>query len=160
MNRVHTTHAAACVPRLAPGARALMHVRVCLPAMVFAMVLVLVLVSALAAPSAMAQATTPQYLFTTGGVPNGQGSNVSGILTYIVDTTTGALTQITPPGVQTRATPGALAINNAGTFLFANATNSANQGAVESFNVASDGSLTEVTSSPYTVSNPLATPRR
>jgi hypothetical protein len=63
-----------------------------------------------------------------------------------------------PPPVQTRGVPGALAINNAGTFLFAIATNSAGQGAVESFNVTSDGSLTEVGTSPYTISNPQAAP--
>jgi len=135
-------------------ARAFMYVRVCLLAMVFAMIWA----AALAAPSAVAQSTTPQYLFLSTSVPNGQGAFVRGITTYTVDTTTGALTQITPPPVQTRAAPGALAINNAGTFLFATATNSASQGAMESFSVGSDGSLTEVGTSPYTISNPLATP--
>jgi Lactonase, 7-bladed beta-propeller len=75
-----------------------------------------------------------------------------------VDTTTGALTQITPPPVQTRAQPGALAINNTGTFLFGTATNSAGQGAVESFGVNNDGSSTEVGTSPFTISNPQAAP--
>jgi 6-phosphogluconolactonase (cycloisomerase 2 family) len=118
--------------------------------MVFAM--------ALAVLRAVAQTTTPQYLFLTTSVPNGQGAFVPGIVTYTVDTTTGALTQITPPPVQTRGVPGALAINNGGTFLFAIATNSAGQGAVESFSVGSDGSLTEVGASPYTISNPQAAP--
>jgi Lactonase, 7-bladed beta-propeller/Divergent InlB B-repeat domain/Abnormal spindle-like microcephaly-assoc'd, ASPM-SPD-2-Hydin len=131
-------------------AHAFMYVRVCLLAIVFAV--------ALATQSAVAQTTTPQYLFLAANVPNGQGAYVNGIITFTVNTTTGALTQITPPPVQTRAQPSALAINNAGTFLFAAATNSAGQGAVESFSVGSDGSLTEVGTSPYTVSNPQATP--
>lgn len=75
-----------------------------------------------------------------------------------MNTTTGALTQITPPPVQTRALPLALAINSASTFLFAAGTNSASQGAMESFSVGSDGFLAEVVTSPYTVSSPLATP--
>lgn len=135
-------------------ARGFMSVPVCLLAMVFAMIFAV----ALAAPSAVAQTTTPQYLFLSTSVPNGQGAFVQGIVTYIVDTTTGALTQITPSPVQTRGVPGPLAINNSGTFLFAIGTNSAGQGAVESFNVASDGSLTEVGTSPYTISNTQAAP--
>jgi hypothetical protein len=171
MNSVQPAHAPACVPRFVSGerhfsgfkenpmmrhdwqrlsARAFMYLRVCLLAMIFAI--------ALAVPSAVAQTTAPQYLFLSTSVPNGQGAFVHGIVTYTVDTTTGALTQITPPPVQTRGVPGVLAINNAGTFLFAVATNSAGQGAVESFNVASDGSLTEVGTSPYTISNPQAAP--
>ncbi len=135
-------------------ARAFMSARVCLLALIFAIIWAL----ALAAPSTRAQTTTPQYLFVVTGVPDGSGGYVNGIKTFTVDTTTGALTQITPPPVQTRAQPSALAIDNAGTFLFAVGINSGNQGAVESFSVASDGSLTEVGTSPYTVSNPLATP--
>jgi Lactonase, 7-bladed beta-propeller len=171
MNSVQPTGAPACVPRFASGerhflgfeenpmmrhdsqrlrARAFIYVRIWLLAMIFAV--------ALAAPSAVAQTATPQYLFLTTGVPNGQGAFVNGIVTYTVDTTTGALAQITPPPEQTRAVPGALAINNAGTFLFAIATNSAGQGAVESFSVRSDGSLTEIGTSPYTISNPQAAP--
>jgi hypothetical protein len=154
MNSVQTTHAPACLPTFASGARAFIYVRACLLAMTFAIVFSV----ALAAPSAVAQTTTPQYLFLSTSVPNGQGAFVAGIVTYTVDTTTGALTQITPPPVQTRGAPGALAINNAGTFLFAAGTNSAGEGAVESFNVASDGSLSEVGTSPFTVSNPQAAP--
>ncbi|MFZ0882600.1 MAG: beta-propeller fold lactonase family protein, partial [Candidatus Acidiferrales bacterium] len=126
-------------------ARAFMNVRVCLLAMFFGMIWAV----ALAAPSAVAQSTTPQYLFVADG---------DEIKTFIVDTTTGALTPITPAPVLTRAQPSALAINNAGTFLFAAATNSAGQGAVESFIVGSDGSLTEVGTSPYTISDLQATP--
>jgi hypothetical protein len=48
-----------------PCARAFVYVRVCLLAMVFAIVFAV----ALAAPSAVAQTTTPQYLFLTTGVP-------------------------------------------------------------------------------------------
>jgi hypothetical protein len=80
------------------GAPAFMYVRVCLLAMVFAV--------ALAAPSAVAQTTAPQYLFLTTSVPNGQGSHVPGIITLTVNTTTGVLTPITPPPVQTRASIG------------------------------------------------------
>lgn len=133
--------------------RAFIYVRVCLLAIIFAINFAV----ALAAPSAVAQATTPQYLFVVTNLPNGQGAYAPGIVTFTVNTTTGALTQIMPPPVQTRAQPSALAINNAGTFLFAAATNSADQGAAESLSVGSDGSLTEAGTSPYTVSNPLAT---
>jgi hypothetical protein len=77
------------------GARAFIHVPVCPLAMVFAMICAV----ALAAPSAVAQTTTPQYLYLTTSVPNGQGTFVVGIKTFTVDTTTGALTQITPPPV-------------------------------------------------------------
>jgi 6-phosphogluconolactonase (cycloisomerase 2 family) len=113
-------------------ARAFMYVRACLLVMILALV----------------QTTTPQYLFLATNVPNGQGAYVPGITRFTVDTTTGALMQITPPPVRTRAQPKALAINNTGSFLFATATNSASQGAVESFSVGSDGSLTEVGTSP------------
>jgi hypothetical protein len=109
MNGRYTTHASAYVHRFASGerdflgfgenpmmrhdsqrlrARACIYVRVCLLAIIFAVPLVV--------PSAVAQTTTPQYLFLSTSVPNGQGAFVAGIVTYTVDTTTGALTQITP----------------------------------------------------------------
>ena len=69
-------------------ARAFMNVRVCLLAMFFGMIWAV----ALAAPSAVAQSTTPQYLFVADG---------DEIKTFIVDTTTGALTPITPAPVLT-----------------------------------------------------------
>ncbi|MGB8685200.1 MAG: beta-propeller fold lactonase family protein [Candidatus Binatus sp.] len=113
---------------------------------------------ALGASGAVAQSTTPQYFFVSTTVPNGSGNNVPAIVTFTVNTATSALTQIAPPPVQTRAQPGPLAINNAGTFVFEAGTNSAGHGSVEAFSVGSDGALTEVETSPYTVSNPLATP--
>jgi hypothetical protein len=65
-------------------ARAFIYVPVCPLAMVFAMI------------CAVAQTTPPQYLYLTTSVPNGQEAFVVGIKTFTVDTTTGALTQITP----------------------------------------------------------------
>src|SRR5271156_4470782 len=101
------------------------------------------------APAAGAQTTAPEFLFVGQSVP-GQSGNVPGIATYTVNTTTGALAPIAAAPVQTRGQgTGALAINLAGTELFGTTTNSAGQGAVEVFNIASDGSLTEVANSPF-----------
>jgi hypothetical protein len=105
----------------------------------------------LAAPGARAQAATPQYLFVGQVVP-GPSGNVSAIGTYTVDAMTGALAPIAAAPVQIRGQgTGSLAINRAGTQLYGTTTNSAGLSAVEVFNVASDGSLTEVPNSPFGV---------
>jgi hypothetical protein len=101
-------------------------------------------VACLFAPAADAQATPPpQYLFGNLGGESG------GIFTYTVDPTSGALTLAIPTPFVPRTGVGTMAVNPAGTILFSTTQNSAGEPAVGAFNIASNGSLTEVLSSPF-----------
>ena len=101
-------------------------------------------VAGLCAPAAAAQATPPpQYLFGYVGGDSG------GIFTYTVDPNSGALTLAVPTPLTPRSPVGTMAVNPAGTMLFSTTENSASEPAVGAFNIASDGSLTEVLSSPF-----------
>jgi hypothetical protein len=109
------------------------------------------------APAAKAQATSPEYLFVVQ--PLTDPPTGSGIVTYIVDPTTGSLTpsSATPLVPRTPIT-GGIALNPAGTYLFAVSQFAPDQSNIGVFNVGANGQLTETTGSPYNLSQAKAVP--
>lgn len=109
------------------------------------------------APAAKAQATSPEYLFVAQPLTNPPTG--SGIVTYIVDPTTGSLTpsSATPVVPRTPIT-GGLALNPAGTYLFAVSQFASDQSDIGAFNVGANGQLTEVAGSPYQLSQAKEVP--
>jgi len=111
-----------------------------------------VIVSA-SAPVARSQTNpAPQYLFAYvgGGTPT--------IVTYTVDATSGALNLIAAPPASPKSNAVSMCVNSAATLLFTATSNSAGQAAVGVFLLGSDGSLTELTASPFSGSAAGATP--
>jgi uncharacterized repeat protein (TIGR02543 family) len=91
-------------------------------------------------------------VFATFNTANGPG-----VTTYTVNSTTGALTALATPPTISKAPLGNLAVNPAGTFLFATSTNSAGNGTVSVFSIAANGTTTELPASPFGISNPSGT---
>jgi uncharacterized repeat protein (TIGR02543 family) len=135
--------------RSALGAR--IHMRV------FVVPIAAILTFAALTPTTRAQATNPQYLFVSQTLPSPATGN--GIATYIVDPTTGALTPSGATPVQPRtAVIGQLALNPAGTFLFAASQVAADDTDIGVFTVGADGQLTEIPTSPFGLSQATAAP--
>jgi hypothetical protein len=109
------------------------------------------------APAAKAQATSPEYLFVAQPLTNPPTG--AGIVTYIVDPTTGSLTpsSATPVVPRTPIT-GGLALNPAGTYLFAVSQFAVDQSDIGVFSVGANGQLTEVAGSPYQLSQAKEVP--
>ena len=109
------------------------------------------------APAAKAQATSPEYLFVAQ--PLTSPPSGAGIVTYIVDPTTGSLTpsSATPVVPRTPIT-GGLALNPAGTYLFAVSQFAPDQSDISVFSVGANGQLTETAGSPYPLSQAKAVP--
>ncbi len=90
-----------------------------------------------AAPAANAQSVAPQFVYTSG---------TQTILAYQLNATTGALTPVPGSPFTVRLNPVALAVNPAGTFLFA--ANDDNNVSVFAINTMT-GAITEVPNSPF-----------
>lgn len=150
MNLSLSTHPTACA--LIFSQTLLRGLRRC--ALSLAMLVFALLTTFAQAPAAGAQASPPPFVFAstaTNGVPS--------ITTYTVNPTSGGLTALaTPPTpVNSPTGTGNLAVNPAGTFLFATSTNSAGNGTISVFSIAASGVTTELTASPFGISNASGT---
>jgi uncharacterized repeat protein (TIGR02543 family) len=115
--------------------------------------LALALIAAFAlAPTAGAQAAPPQFVFAPTST-NGVGT----ITTYTLNATSGVLTPIAAPPSQPREQVGFMAVNPAGTFLF-DTTGISPGSEIGVFSIAADGSTSEIPASPFSGSNPAASP--
>jgi hypothetical protein len=92
-----------------------------------------------AVPTARAQSAAPQFLYSGGG-PSHM------IWAYQLNTTTGALTPVTGSPFNVRLNALAIAVNPAGTFLFA--ANDGNNVSVYAINTAT-GAIAEIPNSPF-----------
>ena len=101
--------------------------------------LALAILSALVAPDVAFAQTQPQFVYVGGG---------SSIYAYQLDPTTGNLTAVANSPFNERLSSTALAVNPAGTFLFAANGNGYNNVSVFSINQTT-GALTEVPNSPF-----------
>jgi uncharacterized repeat protein (TIGR02543 family) len=149
MNLSLSTHPTACA--LIFSQTLLRGLRRC--ALSLAMLACALLTTFAQAPAAGAQASPPPFVFAQT-VTDG----VATITTYAFNPTTGVLTPIAAPPTQPREQLGLLAVNPAGTFLFDATGNSAGSNAVAVFSIAADGSTAEIAASPFSGSNPAATP--
>jgi hypothetical protein len=105
------------------------------------------------APAARGQTPSPpQYVF---GDPGGASPS---LITYTVDPTSGALTLTADPPASPKTNVLNMTVNPAATLLFTTTANSAGQSAVGVFTIASNGSLAEVATSPFSGSTAGAAP--